>query len=228
MNAKIKKALKIVSKPASEYKPAYDIYEVVMGTGNHEKYPHGSQETFCENCIDNAVIEKKRKYFIERQQEMGKIYEFMQKGYFLQPVYKWNKEGRSSGIMIQKSLFKRLLDKDATLKHLQNQLRKKYPASMKFDKINYGGSGEHDGFELCESCGIIFQQGLILDRQELEHWADFDNTDMNAAIKKPHTAYQLDYILNCWSDNPEYCKYQKQLIALAERIISANKINVYS
>jgi hypothetical protein len=222
MKNNIKKALKIVGKAADTYQPERYMYEVFVGTDKERLTPHASMETFCEKCIEEAIRDKKRKYFIERQQFMGKIYEYSKRGFYLEPVYRWDKEGNATGIILSKTKDKKH-SKDQVIKVLESQLRKKYPASMVFSSECFDLSGsEHDGFQLCESCYVIFGQALILTDQELEHWESCTDKNLNECTAEPSSAYELQKIIDQWSDNPEYCKYQKRLEALADRIVKAS------
>lgn len=222
MEELINKALALTEDAASKYEAEDFLYEVVVGTDRERLTTHGSLENFCEKCIEDAVRDKKRQFFIDRQQFMGKIYEYQQKGYYIEPNYRWDKEsGKATGLILRKVQNKKY-SKDQVIKNLNSQLKKKYPASMIFSSQCYNAScSEHDGFELCDNCGVIFSQALLLTDQELEHWeTGVEDSDLRGYIIDPYHAYQLNKILDCYNENADYCEYQLRLIKLAERIVS--------
>lgn len=201
---------------SKEYKPERFLYEVRQGTDKDRMEADGSMGTYCEDCIDAAVMDKKRQYFLDRQSFMGKIYEYETSGYILTPVYKWGKDGKVIGVELRKE--KPKMSKEKAMALLRNNLRTKYPKSMKFAHECYDVScSEKDGFENCDGCGVIFQQGLLLNDQELEHWEGLEYTELQSAIKEPYTAYQLNKIIEHW--NPD--KFEERILQLAKRIINA-------
>lgn len=208
-------AVKILSA-AKEYQPEVFLYIVKQGTDRDRMREDGSMGTYCKKCIDAAVMDKKREFFLERRAFMGKIYEYQTCGYIITPVYKWDKEGKVKGVELRKEVPK--IPRKKGLASLRNTLRTKYPKSMKFDLECFDVScSEHDGFENCDGCGVIFDQALLLTDQELEHWEIFECAALESAISTPYSAYQLTKIIEHW--NPD--KYADRVLQLAKRIINA-------
>jgi len=213
----VDRANKIVSKAANKYEPANDVYYVVRGTDEDRMDEHGSLENYCQNCIDAAVLDKKREFFLERMAEMGKIYEYEQSGFYRQPQYKWSKEGKADGLIIKKIKSKE--PKEKVIKFMKRGLRKKYPANMIFS-YRYTSCGETDDFDLCESCGIIFNQGLLLSDQELDHWESISDKELKDCIDEPFHAYQLEKITYDYHDGH---KYADRIKSLSTRIVNVFK-----
>lgn len=215
MKSIVDKAQNIVSKAANEYEAENYVYYVEMGTHADRMNEHPSMENYCSKCINEAVMDKKRKFFLDRMAEMGKIYEYEKYGFYRQPQYKWDKQRKACGLIIKRVKSKE--SKDKAVKYLKRQLNKDYPANMKFD-YRYTTCGESDDFDTCESCGVIFNQGLLLSDQELDHWEnDVSDQDLKEYINNPYHAYQLDKILY---DYREDHKYADRIMGLAQRIIS--------
>lgn len=218
MNRAINRAIKILSKAANKYVPANDVYYIVMGTNIDCLKEHPAQENYCKDCIDEAVQEAKRKYFLDRTSEMGKIYEYDQCGFYRQPQYKWGKDGHAKGLVIKKVKAKE--NREMVIKHLKNKLKKNYPVSIIFD-YQYYSFGETDDFDFCASCGVIFNQGVILSDQELQHYEDLvTDRDLKEYISNPYNAYMLDKIIECYHKGH---RHEKRIIAIAQRIC-----NVYN
>lgn len=218
MDELIEKADSLLSA-ADEYKAERLLYEIRMGTDIARMKDDGSLTRYCVNCIDSALQEKKRSYFLERQMFMGKIYEYQNTGYFIEPQYKWGKDGKANGVILKKRKSKE--DNEKVIKHLKMRLKKEYPKSMKFDSDCFDvGCSEYDGFENCDNCGVIFEQGLILTDQELEHWTQMDISDYADMIKTPYHAYQLRKIIDHWHPG----KYADRIIQIAQKIINASEL----
>ena len=222
MNTVIDDAIAIISPVGAKYEPANEVYYVVVGTDRGMLNEHGSLENYCKDCIDAAVIEKKRDFFLERMAEMGKIYEYHKCGFYRQPEYKCNKEdGNLEGLIIKKIRAKEPREK--VVKYLEKQLRKKYPANMIFD-YRYTSGSETDDFDFCESCSIIFNQGVLLSSQELDHW-EKHVTDQNLEewIYDPRHAFMLEKIL----DHGQYeTEHTSRIVNLAARIIAAKNVTI--
>lgn len=214
----IEKASSLLSA-ADEYKAERLLYEIRMGTDKGRMKDDGSLTRYCGNCIDSALQEKKRSYFLERQRFMGKIYEYQTTGCILEPQYKWGKGGKTTCVILKKRQSKE--DKEKVIKHLKMRLKKEFPKSMKFDSDCFDvGSSEYDGFEHCDGCGVIFEQGLILTDQELEHWAEMDICEYADMIKSPYHAYQLQKIIDNWCPG----KFADRIIEIAQKILNASEL----
>lgn len=219
MNKLIEKANSLLSA-ADQYKAERLLYEIRMGTNKGRMKDDGSLTRYCGSCIDSALQEKKRSYFLERQNFMGKIYEYQTAGYFLEPQYKWGKDGKANGVIVKKRQSKE--DKEKVVKQLKGRLKKEFPKSMKFDADCFDVScSEYDGFENCDGCGVIFEQGLLLTSQELEHWLGLDDSEYITMIKDPYHAYQLRKLIDHWHPG----KYANSIIEIAKKVLNAAKLN---
>lgn len=213
MNNVINKALEIVLESANKYHAESNVYWIEMGTHEDRMNEHPSMENYCAKCIDGAVLAKKQEFFLDRTVEMGKIYEYQQCGFYREPHLKWNKEGNISGLIIKRVKSKE--PKDKVVKHLQNNLAKKFPVNMKFS-YKYSSCGEATDFDSCESCGVIFNQGLLLSDQEMDHWEGVNDEVLKEDIGDPFQAYQLEKILYDYHEEHEYAD---RIAALAKRIV---------
>lgn len=214
----IERAAAIVQKAAYKYNAANDIYYIEQGKDEDRMNEHPAMCDYCEKCIDEAVLAAKEKYYEERRVEMGKIFEYEQRGFYTQTIYKYDKDNNPIKLVLKK-VRDRKNPKEKVVKWLKQKLRKDYPANMLFS-YRYYSCGETDDFDLCESCGIIFNQGLLLSSQEMEHWESVKDKDLKRYVKDPYHAYQLDKILYEYS--PAYGKHNDRILALAKRIINLN------
>lgn len=85
----------------------------------------------------------------------------------------------------------------------------------------YSSGSETNDFDLCGGCGVIFNQGLLLSDQELDHWEEVSDKDLAGYILDPFHAYQLDKILY---DYTEDHKYADRISSLAQRIVNVSEI----
>jgi hypothetical protein len=199
---------------SSQYQAERYLYEIRMGTSAIGMKDDGSCTRYCKNCIKDALEERKRRYFIDRQNLMGKIFEVQKSGYYIEPQYKFGKDGKSNGVMLKRVGIN--VEKEKVLKYLNGKLKKEFPRLMKFSYECYDVScSEYDGFELCDGCGVIFEQALLLNDQEIEHWESIEIS--KEIIADPYYAYQLMKIIDHW----DYGIYKDRIISLAKKVIAA-------
>lgn len=174
--------------------------------------PHPSSESFCEKCITEAIEKEKWKFYAERHEFMGKIYEAETHGYFHQFENKWeSKTNKWIGTRLKKYKVN-----PKQLAGMKMQLRKKYRAGTIISSdAMYTTSSEHEGFELCDSCGIIFYQSLLLNDQEIEHWLSLTDSKLKSSLSNKKCCYELSRIF--YDDMKD--EFIPQLVKLANKIL---------
>jgi hypothetical protein len=210
----VERASKKIDRITGKYYPAHDVYWIEMGRHGECMQEHPAMKSYCEKCIIQAVDDARRKYLNDRAMLMGHIYEYQQSGFYTVPAYS-EKKMETYG----KKIRDRKLTRDQMLRQMRADLRKKLPARLLFSyRYTNGSCGEHDDFEHCHGCGVIFEQAVLLTDEELEHWAGLSAAQMRRAIKNPQDAYCLQKILSLHSFG---IAHQKAIEALAKRIIDA-------
>lgn len=154
----IEKAYELVSPIDDTYDALNDVYYIVIKKDEDDEGEEtGSCKSFCEKCIDNAIV-----------------------------TYK-----------------------------------DKCPEEVKEKIVDYryynSTCSETDDFELCDSCGEIFDQACLLSDQELEHWEGVEEID----IKDPRECFQLAKIFNnSWGYGGQS---EKTILEKEERVLNIAK-----
>lgn len=215
MNEIIEKAVKILT-PFAEKEPLEDIvYEVRV---SDERYKlsldnmesTGSCESFCKNCIEDAIKEYKKWWWkrrVEKFEKFEKVKKEEEKEYY-----------RYEGDLKAKRAMQRQIEQG------EKRLNRKFRKGTLFSSVSYDVNGsERDSFEFCEDCGIMFFQCLLLDEQELQHWESYLDVEFFNIIKDKCTrsAYELRKVFECYNDGCN--ELDERLEKLAVRFLNIMK-----
>jgi len=192
------KAIKMLSDLASKEETFNYLYVVTKQVGKRGALENLDGE-FCEDCIKDAVIQKKKDWFDERIKKYSYYNEVMLTGAY--------------HTITQKGVIKKITPNVTDLKAHKKMLNRKFKLNTKFSYQCEHADYETNGFRFCESCSSRFNTSLILDHQELEHWVKKPNEDYkNLSCGE---AYELTEILESWHDN----KFNEVLNKIAKKVI---------
>lgn len=167
----------------------------------------GSGQSFCEDCIEDAVKEAHKLWAIERTELMGRIYEAEKKGYYTYYGYAQKDKDYK---------FRKVKCNNTQLAYMKKELREKYRLGTLFssDSQSLRCGLEDEGFSFCNSCGKMFNTSLLIDDQELSHWEMLE--DDNYTSLSDQEAYELIQILE--QHTYSYHKLDNRIMELAERV----------
>lgn len=202
----ISKAMQLLEAKANSYTPEQYAHYIVKGE-NEEDF---GGESYCEKCIDAAVVTFRLNYLKERAKKRLVIRDLEKDGYVVRVG--WIEEFGGRGLRLA-------FGSKKILRFLKKELKESYPENQTF-AYRYYQLDSTPSHEYCESCGKIIHSCVTCDNQEMEHWESLEDVAFLLSSFDAYTAYELYGILEFIRQAEE--DVYRRGIALAEKIIKLN------